>query len=331
MIRPAALLPRLGFAALIGGAIAWAALTQEGLDLSTLEANLRNLGGWAPVGFIASFALATVLFVPGSIFGLAGGALFGPVWGTAWNLAGATLGATFAFLIARYVAAGWVARKTGGRLKQIIEGAEAEGWRFVALTRLVPLVPFNLLNYALGLTRIRAAEYTLATLVCMVPGAAAYAWLGHAGREAAAGNADALRYALLGLGLLALVVFLPRLVRRGRGAGWISISELRRRLDSGRTTMIVDVREPNEFGGPLNPIPAARNVPLSELPARINEFATTRGPVVLVCRTDKRSAKAAEILRGAGIGDVMVLRGGMEEWNREAESVPGNPSNPGDE
>jgi uncharacterized membrane protein YdjX (TVP38/TMEM64 family) len=93
----------------------------------------------------------------------------------------------------------------------------AEGWRFVALMRLVPLVPFNLLNYALGLTRISLPAYVIASAICMLPGAVAYAWLGYAGRTAAAGDAMALRYGLLGLGVLATIALLPRLFRRFRG------------------------------------------------------------------------------------------------------------------
>ena len=114
---------------------------------------------------------------PARILSLLGGALFGPVWGTLWNLLGALLGATLAFLIARSVGAEWVAQRLGGRLRRLVEGVEAEGWRFVALMRLVPLVPFNLLNYALGLTRISLRAYILASAVCMLPGAVAYTWL----------------------------------------------------------------------------------------------------------------------------------------------------------
>jgi uncharacterized membrane protein YdjX (TVP38/TMEM64 family) len=83
----------------------------------------------------------------------------------------------------------------------------------------VPLFPFNLLNYALGLTRIPLTHYVLASLVCMAPGTLAYTWLGHAGREALAGDASAIRYGLIALALLAVVGFLPRLVRRIRAAG----------------------------------------------------------------------------------------------------------------
>jgi uncharacterized membrane protein YdjX (TVP38/TMEM64 family) len=304
---------------LLAGAALWATIHYAALDLTSIESTIRGLGVWAPAGYIAAYALATVLFLPGALFGLAGGALFGPLWGTAWNLAGATLGATLAFLAARYVASDWVARKAAGRMKQIVEGIDAEGWRFVAVTRLVPLFPFNLLNYALGLTRIPLAHYVLASFVCMVPGTAAYTWLGYAGREAAAGQSDALRYGLIGLGLLAVIAFLPRLMRRARGAAtaWISVTDLQHRLDTGAALDAIDVRSPEEFNGPLGHVRGAINIPLGEFSARTAELGDeTNRPIVLVCRTDKRSAAAAEILRAAGRGNIHVLRGGMEEWNR---------------
>jgi membrane protein DedA with SNARE-associated domain len=166
---------------------------------------------------------------------LAGGALFGPVWGTAWNLAGATLGATAAFLLARSIAGEWAARRIGGRLRRLIDGVTEEGWRFVALMRLVPLIPFNLLNYAFGLTGISLPVYVLTSALCMLPGAVAYTWLGYAGRSVAAGDLGALRYGLLGLGGLAMIAFLPRLFRRfrARDPAWIEADELQRRLAAG--------------------------------------------------------------------------------------------------
>lgn len=148
--------------------------------------------------------------------------------------------------------------------------------------------------------------------------AGAVVW--EAGRQAAAGDAAALRYALHGLGLLALVAFLPRLIRRVRAgpAGWLSTADLRFRLGAGGALTVIDVRNPDEFTGPLGHIPGAWNVPLGELPAQLSELAGARKrSIVLVCKTDKRSAKAAEILRGAGFRDVLVLRGGMERWQRE--------------
>jgi len=265
------------------------------------------------------FALGTVLFVPGALFGLAGGVLFGPVWGTILNIAGATLVATAAFLVARYVAADWVREKAGVRLERLIKGVDAEGWRFVALTRLVPLIPFNLLNYAFGLTRIPVVSYMLASLVCMVPGTLAYTWLGYAGREAMGGNDAAIRYGLMGLGLLAAVAFVPRLLRRFRNeesVRWIEVGELAPRLAGPEAFAVVDVRAPDEFSGPLGHVASARNVPLPELPRRVAELRSlTEVPVVLVRKTDKRSTSAAAVLGAAGFRDVFVLRGGMVRWN----------------
>jgi uncharacterized membrane protein YdjX (TVP38/TMEM64 family)/rhodanese-related sulfurtransferase len=282
-----------------------------------LDAFLGALGLWAPAGYVVLYVLGAIAFVPGAAFALAGGALFGPVWGSIWNLAGATLGATLAFLVARYLAGDWVARKAGGLLRRLIDGVDAEGWRFVAFVRLVPLFPFNLSNYVLGLTRIPLHHYVLASLVCMAPGTVAYTWLGHAGREAVAGDTDAVRYGLLALGLLAAAALLPRLVGRLRAPfSWIDAGELKRRLDGGEAVTIIDVRGADEFVGALGHIVGARNIPVADLSARLGELsALAREPIVLVCRTDKRSAAAARALRAAGFTRVGVLRRGMERWN----------------
>ena len=210
---------RLILFASVAAAAAWAALHREQLDPATLDQWLSGLGAWAPAVFLALYALGTIAFVPGVLFALTGGALFGPIWGAVLNLLGATIGASLAFLIARYLAGDWAERMAAGRLRRIVAGVESEGWRFVAFLRLVPLFPFNLTNYALGLTRIGFLPYAITSLVCMAPGAVAYTWLGHAGREALAGDMAAIRYGLLALGLLAAIAFLPRLIGRLRRRG----------------------------------------------------------------------------------------------------------------
>src|SRR5215471_5262086 len=108
------------------------------LDARAIEPTMRALGVWAPVGFVVIYAAGTVLFFSGALLSLTGGALFGPVWGTAWNLLGATLGATIAFLLARTIARDWVTQRLGGKARRLVDGVGAEGWRFVALMRLVP-------------------------------------------------------------------------------------------------------------------------------------------------------------------------------------------------
>jgi uncharacterized membrane protein YdjX (TVP38/TMEM64 family) len=109
------ILPRLLLSLAIVAGVLWLALHRGQLDPVLIENAIRSLGPWGPVAHVALFALGTVLFVPGALFGLAGGVLFGPVWGTILNLTGATLGATGAFLVARYAAADWVREKAGTR------------------------------------------------------------------------------------------------------------------------------------------------------------------------------------------------------------------------
>lgn len=108
---------------------------RDALNPSELEAWVKQAGLLGPLLFMLCYALGTVLFVPGSVLTLAGGALFGPLLGVLYNLTGATAGAALAFLIARYLAANWVEQKAGGKLKQLKEGVESEGWRFVGKTQ----------------------------------------------------------------------------------------------------------------------------------------------------------------------------------------------------
>jgi uncharacterized membrane protein YdjX (TVP38/TMEM64 family) len=207
---------RAALVAALAVAIVAAWLHRDALDMVALDGRIRGAGAWGPALFMGAYIVATVLWLPGALLTLAGGALFGPVWGTFYSLTGATIGATAAFVITRSVASDWVKRRAGGWVLSLIDGVAKEGWRFVAFVRLVPILPFNLLNYALGLTRIRLAHYVLASYVFMLPGALAYTYLGYAGREAIAGADGVLEKGLAALALLAAVAFLPRFVRRLR-------------------------------------------------------------------------------------------------------------------
>jgi membrane protein DedA with SNARE-associated domain len=207
--------------------------------------------------------------------------MFGPWWGTLWNLVGATLGATLAFLIARYLASDWVARRSGERLARLMSGVEREGWRFVAFVRLVPLFPFNLVNYAFGLTRVGLGAYVLASFVCMAPGALAYTYLGHAGRQAAAGQAGAIRTALFALALLAAAAFLPRLIRRLKGPRFLDNALLKQRLEGGEKVLLIDVRSAEEFRGASGHIAGARNIPLARLSEKIRELTALKDSAII--------------------------------------------------
>ena len=298
---------------LISG-ITLAVLYRDLFDAAVLEAWINDAGVLAPIVFVLIYALATVFFLPGSVITLAGGALFGPTLGTFYNLTGATLGAVLAFLISRYLASDWIADKAGGRLKQLINGVEGEGWHFVAFVRLVPLFPFNLLNYALGLTKIRFLHYLIATYVFMLPGTIAYTYLGYAGREAIGGGEGLIQKILVALALLAVVAFLPRIIGNMRRGPTIDIPELKRRIDSG-ATLVLDVRTAEDFIGEKGHIDSAVNIAVEELPDRISELTEyIERPIAIVCRTDKRSAKAALLLAEQGFHDVHVVRGGMTKW-----------------
>ncbi len=313
------LIPRVLLLAVIAVAALWMTLNRNQFDAASLNSWLVDLGLWAPAVHVLLFAIGTAVFLPGSLFALAGGALFGPVWGAILNLIGATFSASLAFLIARYLAGDWVARKSGGHLRRLVDGVEKEGWRFVAFVRLVPLFPFNLTNYALGLTRIGFVPYAVTSFICMAPGAIAFSWLGHAGKGALSGDASAIRYGLYALGLLAVIAFIPRLVRRMPKAetNWIEAEDLQEELSGISPGKVIDVRGPEEFAGELGHIPGAINIPVGEISGRLSEInAMGGGPLTMVCKTDMRSARAAEILRDAGSGDVRVLRGGMMRWRQ---------------
>lgn len=298
----------------LGAGITVAVLYRDRFDAAALEAWVNDAGLLAPILFMLIYALVTVLFLPGSVMTLAGGALFGPVLGTLYNLSGATLGAVLAFLISRYLASDWIAEKAGGRVKQLINGVEGEGWRFVAFVRLVPLFPFNLLNYALGLTRIQFLHYLIATFIFMLPGAIAYTYIGYAGREAVGGGDGLIQKILIALALFAAVAFLPRVIASIRRGRTIDIPELKRRIENNGA-LILDVRTAKDFVGEQGHINSALNVSVEELPDRMHELIKyIDHPIAIVCRTDKRSARAAMLLTRQGFHDVLVVRGGMTKW-----------------
>jgi uncharacterized membrane protein YdjX (TVP38/TMEM64 family)/rhodanese-related sulfurtransferase len=310
---------KAGLLVLLSAALVLAYSHRGEINLKGLSEAVHRAGSFAPLAFMGIYALATVAFVPGSVLTLTGGALFGPVAGTFYNLTGATLGATLAFLAARHLGLGWVRERIGRRAAEIIEGVEREDWRFVAFVRLVPLIPFNLLNYALGLTRIRLTRYVLATYAAMLPGAFAYTYLGYAGREAASGSSGLIRKGLLALALLAAAALLPRLIRRARaaslaGTGKLSAMELNRRLDQQPGEFVVlDVRAPTEYAG--GHIPRAKNIPLAQLSRRLPELDCFRDRrLAVVCNTNRMSGKAVTLLRAAGFRHVMLVEDGMQGW-----------------
>ncbi|MBU2549088.1 MAG: TVP38/TMEM64 family protein [Proteobacteria bacterium] len=145
-------------------------------NVEALERIVQDLGWIGPLVYILFWIAACLFILPGLPISLLGAAIFGVWWGLLWVTVGANLGAQAAFLAARYGARSlvedWAAKNPNFR--KIDEGVARHGWRMVMITRLVPLVPFNFQNYAYGMTRIRFSTYALVSLVCMIPGSAAY-------------------------------------------------------------------------------------------------------------------------------------------------------------
>jgi len=292
------------------------------LDATAIQNWIEEAGNAAPLLFMSVYILGTVFFFPGAVLTLLGGALFGPVLGTVYNLAAATIGAMLSFLVARYLASDWVEKKTGGKMKQLMNGVENEGWRFVAFTRLVPLFPFNLLNYGLGLTKIKFSHYSIATYIFMLPGAIAYTYLGYIGKEAATGGEGLIQKAMLALALLGLVAFLPRLIGSVRKGAMLSIANLKQRMDIGDDILLLDVRTPEDYDGEQGHIAGSVLLPLEQLEQRIDELSDYyEKTVVTICRTDRKSAKAAQILAEKGFADVHVAKMGMTDWIKKGYPV----------
>ncbi len=191
-----------------------------------------GLGPWGPAAFVVGYAVAVLAFVPGSVLTLAAGAIFGVIEGTIVVLVGATLGSMAAFLVSRYAARDAVARRVEGdrRFAAIDRAIEREGRRIVFLLRLSPVFPFSLLNYALGLTRVRLADYALAS-VGMLPGTILYVYSGKVAGELAtlAGSGGVHRgagyYAVIGIGLAATAIVTVLVTRVARRALQDSIGE----------------------------------------------------------------------------------------------------------
>lgn len=181
---------------------------------------VASLGPWGPVLFAGLYVLATVALVPGSLLTLGAGAVFGLGAGFVVVSLASTTAATVAFLISRYLAREAVARKLGRheKLAALDRAVAAEGWKIVLLTRLSPVFPFTLLNYAFGLTQVKLSHYVLASWVGMLPGTVMYVYLGSlANVEVGPRGRTPGEWVLYGVGLCATVavtVLVTRLARR---------------------------------------------------------------------------------------------------------------------
>lgn len=181
---------------------------------------VSDLGPWGVVLFIVVYIVAAVLFLPGSALTLGAGAVFGVVRGSIYVSIGATLGAAAAFLVGRYLARNAVARRieSNPRFAAIDRAVANEGWKIVLLTRLSPVFPFTLLNYAFGITRVKFTHYLLASWIGMMPGTVLYVYLGSLAQVAtSARTRSPAEWTLYAIGLvatLAVTVLITRIARR---------------------------------------------------------------------------------------------------------------------
>ena len=156
----------------------WLLPAREWLVQLTDWAQAHPRIAWA--GFILAYVLAAVLMVPGSILTLAAGVLFGVALGVALVSLASTLGACCAFLVGRFLARDWVESRLEAmpRFSALDRAVARKGWQIVLLARLSVLIPYNLLNYALGLTNVRFGAYLFSTVVGMLPAIFLYVYLG---------------------------------------------------------------------------------------------------------------------------------------------------------
>jgi uncharacterized membrane protein YdjX (TVP38/TMEM64 family) len=176
----------------------WAEVTvpSSGFNLQILLKNslewIESLGAIAPLAFIGIYIISTIAFLPASLLTLGAGIVFGVWLGSLYVFVGATLGAIAAFLVGRYLARDWAAKKIAGndKFNAIDRAVGKEGLKIVLLTRLSPLFPFNLINYAFGLTRVSIQDYIIGS-VGMIPGTLMYVYIGSlAGNIALIGTAN---------------------------------------------------------------------------------------------------------------------------------------------
>lgn len=221
----------LKLALVLGAALGLLLAGREGVRVvPRFAAWVDGLGGWGMAAYVIGYAAFTVAFIPGSVLTLAAGALFGVLRGTALAFAGATLGSTLAFLVSRYLARPWVERRVSQdrRVRRLDRAVGVHGFRLVFLLRLSPVLPFALMNYALGVTRVRFRDYLLASFG-MIPGTLLYVWTGKLAGDVAevAGGTPVHRgpayWSLIAVGFgatVAVTIAVTRIARRAlRDAG----------------------------------------------------------------------------------------------------------------
>jgi uncharacterized membrane protein YdjX (TVP38/TMEM64 family) len=197
-----------------------------GINPTQLQIGLKQAGIWAPIIYIALYTLATVLVLPSTALNLTGGAIFGPWWGTLWTSIAAVIAAVVAFTFTRTVGREMVARKLAGHWQAMDAEMRQGGLFYMCAIRLLPIIPYGLVNFAAGLTSIRFRDYLFGTILGTVPGILPFVMLGSSGLQALR-TGDVLP--LMGaLGLIGLLVGGATWYRRRRQSPQRSLEERER-------------------------------------------------------------------------------------------------------
>lgn len=188
-------------------------------NMQNLKAWINSYGAIGPIIYIVLYIVACLFFLPGLPIAVLAGLAFGPVMGAVYASIGATLGASAAFLVARYAARGMVESWVEGneQFKKIDEGVEKQGWRMLMITRLVPVFPFNLQNYAYGLTKIKFGTYVLVSWICMIPGAIAFTFMGGSIVSGEGDIGKTLMYLGIGAVFFVIISLIPGWLKKRKG------------------------------------------------------------------------------------------------------------------
>lgn len=195
-------------------------------DFDKFKEMIENAGALGYIIYVLLFIVIAVFSLPASVVTIAGGVVFGPIVGALLALVGATVGAVAAFLVARYIARGFIVDKFGNNaiFKKIESGVEKNGKDFLILTRLVPVFPYNLQNYAYGVTNINLFTYTIISLITMAPGAFVYAYM--AGEIAENGITTRFFIQLVGAGIILFGVSqIPKIFAKKKGINMDELSK----------------------------------------------------------------------------------------------------------
>lgn len=175
---------------------------------------IDGLGIWAPLVFIIFYALSTVLFIPGLPLTLLSGMVFGPIYGSIWVSIASTLGASLAFLTGRYIGKDYVVKKfkNSDIFIKLDKGINDHGWKMIAITRLVPIFPFNAQNYVYGLTNVPFKTYALISWICMLPATIGYVFLAGAIIGGKGDTMKTITFATTGIAVLILLSIISKII-----------------------------------------------------------------------------------------------------------------------